>query len=305
MLYCKSSLSFVAVLLPLGTLLLVAEVAKAVDFGWQELPGGGIEYLVQVEPSLVDSFRQGGFASDIPPGLRDVRRIRIVVGEKELPNQNNLDGPKVTRAAETQSTVSKISDDPNRKIDHGSPDDSRNGGAQAIEATAPSSTFNTAESGSQPAKSKTPPAMLDPSNLMSAIPFFQPGRTRSTTTTNPALPPPDTGTLANRSATEPGAISTGWPNDKIEPPVWKEDSRPRAGNDPAASYLAVNAAKPDSSTPETVPSAPNAWLPLMLALLALFLSLGANVYLVWIHQGVRAKYLALAERRGGDVATAM
>ena len=74
--------------------------AIAIDFGWQELPGGGIEYLVQVEPTLVDSFKQGGFQSDIPPGLRDIRRIHIVVGEEKLPNQGNLDGPKVARNAQ-------------------------------------------------------------------------------------------------------------------------------------------------------------------------------------------------------------
>ena len=31
-------------------------VAKAVDFGWKELPGGGIEYQVQVEPELIPTY---------------------------------------------------------------------------------------------------------------------------------------------------------------------------------------------------------------------------------------------------------
>ena len=32
-----------------------ATTAQAVQFGWQELNGGGIEYIVQVEPELLDS----------------------------------------------------------------------------------------------------------------------------------------------------------------------------------------------------------------------------------------------------------
>ena len=41
---------------------------------------------------------------------------------------------------------------------------------------------------------------------------------------------------------------------------------------------------------------PKPWWALMGALLALFASLGANVYLVWIHQAARAKYRALVQR---------
>ena len=73
--------------------------AGAVDFGWQTVSGGGIEYLVQVEPELIDSFRQEGFTSEVPAGLRDIRRIRITVGKGQLPNQGDLTGPTIAQAA--------------------------------------------------------------------------------------------------------------------------------------------------------------------------------------------------------------
>jgi len=63
-----------------------------VQWGWQPIADGGREYIVQVEPQLadLDSFRKDGFSSDIPPTLRDVRRIRIVVGSDPLPNQGEI-----------------------------------------------------------------------------------------------------------------------------------------------------------------------------------------------------------------------
>ena len=56
------------------------------------------------------------------------------------------------------------------------------------------------------------------------------------------------------------------------------------------------ATAPGSSDSE---SGAKPWGVLVAVLLGLFASLGANVYLAWIHQGVRAKYQALAMRMGG------
>src|SRR5262249_18411400 len=91
------------------SILLIPAAARAVTFGWQELPEGGIEYLVQVEPDLLDSFHKEGFTSDIPKGLRDIRRIRIVVGVGQLPHQGDINGPQpaaVEQPAEQKSADS-------------------------------------------------------------------------------------------------------------------------------------------------------------------------------------------------------
>jgi hypothetical protein len=73
-----------------GICFLLIGAATAVQFGWQPVPGGGREYIVQVEPQLVDTFRKEGCSSDVPPQLRDIRKIRVVVGDGPLPHQGEM-----------------------------------------------------------------------------------------------------------------------------------------------------------------------------------------------------------------------
>jgi hypothetical protein len=70
-------------------------VVSAIQFGWQPLSDGGQEYIVQVEPELtaIDAFRKEGFSSDVPPQLRDIRRIRVLVGSEPLPHQGEMAPP--------------------------------------------------------------------------------------------------------------------------------------------------------------------------------------------------------------------
>jgi hypothetical protein len=70
-----------------ATSVLLAVAAVGVQFGSEPLKEGGNTYIVQVEPELIDSFRKEGFSSDVPPQLRDIRRIEIRVGTAPLPNQ--------------------------------------------------------------------------------------------------------------------------------------------------------------------------------------------------------------------------
>ena len=66
---------------------LLAFAATGIQFGSEALSGGGNTYIVQIEPELIDTFREKGYSSDVPPGLRDIRRIEIRVGNALLPNQ--------------------------------------------------------------------------------------------------------------------------------------------------------------------------------------------------------------------------
>ena len=91
------------------TLMFAPIIAQAVQFGWQQLPDGGIEYVVQVEPELLDSFRKDGFSSDIPASLqRDLRRIRIVVGNSKLPNEGDVMGPKTSAPSSTPTPAARL-----------------------------------------------------------------------------------------------------------------------------------------------------------------------------------------------------
>ncbi len=60
---------------------LLAAAVLGVDVGWQPLPGGGMEYIIQIEPELLEALRRGEVVvSQVPPQVKDVRQYRIVIG---------------------------------------------------------------------------------------------------------------------------------------------------------------------------------------------------------------------------------
>lgn len=68
--------------------LMVATALLGVDYGWHRLPNGEWEYIIQVEPALVDTLVQGqALVSQMPPELQGVRRFRVQVGEGEIPRE--------------------------------------------------------------------------------------------------------------------------------------------------------------------------------------------------------------------------
>ncbi len=81
--------------------ILFAAAAALVDFGWQPLDEGGHEYIVQVPPEQFDLVKSSseGFESYVPPGVTDIRRIRIVIGNAKLPR----DAEVLNAASKTDS----------------------------------------------------------------------------------------------------------------------------------------------------------------------------------------------------------
>jgi hypothetical protein len=235
--------------------------ALMADFGWQELRGGGIEYIVQVEPELLGSFHDQGFTSDLPPNMRDVRSIRIVVGKEKLPNQNDLRGPEPT--TQNQNSVSPPTENQAGALN--------SAGHQASGNQNPNSTPAGASRNDTAAKSELPADQALPS-----MPFLGLGRN-----------------AANHGNSANGA-------EKVADPQLKPNEGP-SGETADKNYQVVDAKKPsivnaNSQSGSSDADAPKPWWALMGALLALFASLGANVYLVWIHQAARAKYRALVQR---------
>jgi hypothetical protein len=279
-------------------MLLIPIAAQAVQFGWQPLPDGGIEYLVQVEPELLDSFRQEGFTSDIPAGLqRELRSIRITVGDGKLPNQGDVIGPKAVSTATKPRPIAatNTASTPSASLPSTQPTGNPTAAApQSTPASGPppettASTFNELnlppppaayEPPSQPKKDIPPD---DTPRPLSSLPFFHSGQTKKIEGSNPS---------GNTPNTTPRLTANEAPSG--EPRSFRSDP------------LAMDAAKPtmtDAAFPAdksagnpTAGSTSKPWLPLMAALLGLFASVGANVYLAWIHQGVRVKYQALVRR---------
>jgi hypothetical protein len=83
-------------------------VLRAVNVGWQPLPEGGMEYIIQLDPQTIEALKAGApIQSDIPPNAGDVRSYKIIFGTEKLPQIDALSKP-----AEFPKSFSA---DPNRK----------------------------------------------------------------------------------------------------------------------------------------------------------------------------------------------
>ena len=85
------------------TLALALVTTIGVDAGWQPIEDGSLEYIIQIEPQLLESLKPGDEISvGIRPELRNVRRYRIVVGEGVLPQ----DEGQLPSAAAAENPIS-------------------------------------------------------------------------------------------------------------------------------------------------------------------------------------------------------
>lgn len=90
---------------------LLALTALGIDVGWEPAPAGGWDYIIQVEPEALDALARGvEIASDLPPEIRDVRSLRLRVGDRPVPrtaakpNVTAVDdeGPRLVTAVEVE-----------------------------------------------------------------------------------------------------------------------------------------------------------------------------------------------------------
>lgn len=71
-----------------GILVLLATSAIGVDFGWKPIEDGSLEYIIQVEPELLEIIKSGEpIINEIPNNVRGARRLRIIVGREKLPRE--------------------------------------------------------------------------------------------------------------------------------------------------------------------------------------------------------------------------
>jgi hypothetical protein len=72
---------------------LIILLFAGVNFGWQPAAGSpdGYEYIVQVEPELLDALRSGDsvpIESNVPPDVGPIRKVSLVVGRGDLPRHS-------------------------------------------------------------------------------------------------------------------------------------------------------------------------------------------------------------------------
>jgi hypothetical protein len=211
-----------------GAAILLVTATLGVDFGWKALPDDEVEYIIQIEPALLESLENGEpIASELLPEVRgNVRRFRVQIGNAPLPREAVMRQlrPRTTEIAETPPAE--------KQAKHEAP---------AI-----------------------PAPKLDGGPL-------------------PRPPEPD-----RYREPEPTQIA----NEKTAAFFAKTVDPPEKEPKPAPSAEGPSAETPATATPAG-PARPDRWL--IGAAVALFVSLGANLYLGWLLTTFRQKYHQLVD----------
>ncbi|MFV2066679.1 MAG: hypothetical protein ACC645_06825 [Pirellulales bacterium] len=321
--------------------LLIALATVGVETGWQPLDRGGLEYIIQIEPSLLDALRSGeAITSEIPPAVEGVRRYRIVVGRDPVPrvgaNRSPLpagpapDPPQASTgnrpaAAAEPARYPGMESAPLVQAEHtGDPsiapalppppaEDERPQIDPRLPAP-PDSQFEdhthkadgTHKTDQQPSVTlpgnhDRPPASERPSAGV-AFPDLPRGGVPLSGETAP---------VGERQATPPAFTRPGRPDG---PPPQHDAGTAPAGKKPdphmkkpahQAEHVPPKAspAEPIAETPDrraadsaSPATASKPWMPLFFTLIALFASIGGNVYLGWIAWDSRQHYRQIAQR---------
>lgn len=261
--------------------MLVALAAVGIDYGWQPVAGGGIEYIIQIPPEAVDALRSGqDIFSDLPPELRGIRNYRITVGSDPLPNAGTLPpNHGQGTAPQTQSAYSQTS----ATIDNNDP-------------------LRTVHAGNTPAR----PINRDSIGYGAAAPVAEPQRSQLPMWGNTPLDPryaavdnrtdvwPYSPLIPGSQSTLPGQNTSLFPTNVTQPPLV-----PPTGQ--TANTATTGATQPPT-TPVAVASTTSKdddgpqWGALTASLLVLFLSLAGNFYLGMITWELRHRYRSLLAR---------
>lgn len=253
-----------------GIFVVCASVAAVgVDYGWQPVAGGGIEYIIQIEPQMLDSLRAGqDIFSDLPRTASNIRSYRITSGTGPIPHGGE---PLPAHEVNRPGSRSQVGPSLRGKSLHD---------GERARAERPASGVDDHQARESHA------AALDEDLL--------PG---------PVLEPPHT-EPSDKEATEEAAGTKpnrhGSPRRLADPPSKPlsraataksgESSKKAAGKSPTGAATAAGQSTASDKKTDKQGSGAS------LTLLGLFASLGCNVFLLWIATGQRSRYRALARR---------
>ena len=83
-------------------LLCIATASVGINAGWQRMPEGGMQYIIQLDPETLQSLREGAeIESDVQPSAGEVRSFKIVMGTRQLP-RDAPPAPKATAPMRAQ-----------------------------------------------------------------------------------------------------------------------------------------------------------------------------------------------------------
>ncbi len=244
------------------TVFLLAAAALSVDYGWQPLDGGGFEYIIQIEPELLDSLLAGeSLRSDLPNYMRDVRSYRVQVGRGEVPRLGNPQATVAQAPPHRHDAREQMAEPPIEK-----PRDRWTPYGEAQQAT-PAKRNDQRYPEFNQRSDTTKPQLPAQASLPRPVDDDRPGR---------FLPEPGSAALVQQTS--------GYGVGESKTANSKGEAGPSGAKPPAVT--AAEASKP--------------WLPLTFTLLCLFVSLGGNAYLglQWWTIRQRCQQLLRSRRMG-------
>lgn len=295
-----------------GLILVLAASSVGVDYGWQPNQKGEIEYIIQIEPELLDAMQDGTeITSRIDPSVQGVRRFRIRVGNESLPRE----GTAIAPTSDGGGAPDKVARDKNS--------DAAKRGAQGFNANIPGTDTD------------NPPAPEAPGAKLGAPPLISPGRLGSgsgggfSLDPDAKVPEQDEPEAAKQPSggsytplkEPPNSSGEAGPTPIPDPDSARHKARPDAtisqsstqprklepspAGEPLegrqASYNRVVTRKPSetAASPSDISLPPeeesdHPWKTMVPICLLLFASIGLNVYLGWVARGIYVRYRTLS-----------
>ncbi len=306
-----------------GILVCLSAAMLGVDYGWQPLANGGVEYIIQIEPQMLDSLQDGkGLTSALPASARNIRRYRIVVGTGELPHHGE---PLPNEVEQTTDGLGQAE----------AAEASRVGYDEPLERDSLPGELEAPELSAMPIESPYP-SNYEKAGIPLPGPIASPALLAQEKPQPPAEPPRRREVSAPQESGPADAHSTSKPlvkpqlsqsrasefpprhSSEIKPPKTREIEFPEvpvreepagksAANKPAESAKESPAAAEEPESPSD-PKPPAAESSIgkhsPTTLVGLFASLGGNVFLVWVASGQRNRYRALLRRSHEALAAA-
>lgn len=261
----------------MGIMVCCAAAAVGVDFGWQPVAGGGVEYIIQLEPQMLERLKAGeDIFSDLPPRSANIRGYRITVGTAMLPHHG--EPPPAAATPEPQRTATLSGEPP--ALD----------GPLPGPVLGPSLTMDRAVA--NPGERRPPTALRQPKAVK---PFdHQPAgfeRAESDAASPPHQAQAAKPTLSkNQGIKQSHEARRPASSDKQVPASGEKPQKP---GDAQTSDSKQPVRKSDSAAADTAsPSRPS------LAMFGLFASLGVNAFLLWVAISQRTRYRTLAKMAG-------
>jgi hypothetical protein len=253
----------------------MAAMALGIDVGWRPLSEGGVEYLIQIEPDLLETLQPGeAIGSDVPPPLvGQIRAYRITVGTEELPRELPS-AIEVRGEIESPGLGAREAGPPGLAPFSALPEPTPSPGIGPPGGSLPPLEEPLPESSSDSEESEAPVMPLPGSLTPGPGEVGEPGGAGPQPRSWPRSSPPNL--LPDVSARKPM---------KAEQAVFQvpnEDANPSASEK----------GQQEAATGEK----PKPWTPLVVTLLGLFASLGANVFLGWMALDFRSRYQGLVRR---------